>query len=110
VFALIALLLITPFLWKVHPFYQIALIGQVVMYSLAIFGWFFRRNGLGRSKLFSLPFYFCMVNAACLLAVGNILRGRQIDRWEPQRVETSVSSKDKPQPTAVSSSPEKSSS
>ena len=32
--------------------------------------------------------YFCMVNAACILAVLNVLRGKRIDSWDPQRDST----------------------
>jgi hypothetical protein len=32
-----------------------------------------------------LPAFFCFVNAASLRAVWNVVSGRRIDRWEPQR-------------------------
>ena len=41
--------------------------------------------GGGRSKVFSLPSYFCLVNAAALAAAWNVVRSRRIDLWEPQR-------------------------
>jgi hypothetical protein len=38
-----------------------------------------------RIKILTIPYFFCLVNAAVVLATLNILRGQQIKRWEPQR-------------------------
>jgi hypothetical protein len=40
---------------------------------------------LGRRKAFMLPAFFCFVNIAAIRATWNVVRGRRIDRWEPQR-------------------------
>ena len=40
---------------------------------------------LGRVKLLTVQFYFCMVNVAALQATVNIIRGNRILLWEPQR-------------------------
>jgi hypothetical protein len=32
-----------------------------------------------------LPAFFCFVNAAATRAIWNLVLGRRIDRWEPQR-------------------------
>jgi hypothetical protein len=37
------------------------------------------------AKLLAVPFYFCMVNVAALVAVANLLRGRRVELWKPQR-------------------------
>jgi cellulose synthase/poly-beta-1,6-N-acetylglucosamine synthase-like glycosyltransferase len=42
-------------------------------------------GGRTRSRLLALPAYFCLVNAASLRAVWNLVRRRRIDRWEPRR-------------------------
>ncbi len=85
VFPLLALFLISPFLWKAGFLYQMATIGQVAFYGCALLGWWLKGNRFGRKKIFTIPFYFCMVNAASLIAIINVVRGRQIKHWEPQR-------------------------
>jgi hypothetical protein len=62
-----------------------ATIGQFAFYGCALLGWRLKGNRFGRKKIFTIPFYFCMVNAASLIAIINVVRGRQIKHWEPQR-------------------------
>ena len=85
VFPLLMLLLLSPFLWKTGFIYQMATIGQAAFYCCALFGLLLHGTRFGRKKIFTIPFYFCMVNAASLVAILNVLRGRQIKHWEPQR-------------------------
>lgn len=85
VYPIVLLFFVTPFLWKTGLFYQIGTIGQLVFYSLAIFGLLLDGTRFRRLKIFSIPFYFCLVNVAALTASLNVLRRRQIKRWEPQR-------------------------
>ena len=85
VYPLLALLVVSPFLWHGGLFYQLSTVGQVVFYGSGTVGALLRNTRLGRSKLFALPFFFCMVNFASLLASLNILRGHRIERWETQR-------------------------
>lgn len=85
VFPLLTLLLITPFLWSHGLFYQIALIAQLGFYGCALIGMWLEGKRVGLLKLFTLPFFFCLVNVACLLATWNVVNGRRIERWEPQR-------------------------
>ncbi len=62
---------------------------QTWFYLTAVLGLLARSSRLGRNKLFALPAFFCMVNAAALVALFNTIRGRRIDRWQPKRpVET----------------------
>ena len=67
---------------------QMATLGQLAFYALAVAGLRWRR--LDRWRVLTLPSYFCMVNAACVLATLNVVRGRRIDRWEPQRASTAA--------------------
>jgi cellulose synthase/poly-beta-1,6-N-acetylglucosamine synthase-like glycosyltransferase len=85
VFPLLLLLLVSPLLWSRGLLYKLATIGQVLFYGCGLIGWLFGGTRVGRLKVFSIPFFFCMVNAASLIAALNILRGRRIDLWEPQR-------------------------
>jgi cellulose synthase/poly-beta-1,6-N-acetylglucosamine synthase-like glycosyltransferase len=88
VFPLLLLLLVSPLLWSRGVLYKLATFGQAVFYSCGLVGWLFGGTRIGRLKIFSIPFFFCMVNAASLIATLNIVRGRRIDLWEPQRQET----------------------
>jgi cellulose synthase/poly-beta-1,6-N-acetylglucosamine synthase-like glycosyltransferase len=85
VYPLLILLIVTPLLWEAGWLYQLAMIGQLAFYSFAFIGMLLDGTRFRRLKFFTIPFYFCLVNAAALIASLNVLRGRQIKRWEPQR-------------------------
>lgn len=88
VFPLLLLLVTSPFLWSRGLFYQVMTVGQLLFYGLAAAGWALANTplrGLKLLKLLTIPFYFCLVNYAALLATLNVLRGNRIERWEPQR-------------------------
>lgn len=85
VFPLIQLFLASPFLWQKGPLYQLVLIGQCGLYGLGGLGYILKDTHVGRFKIFNLPFFFCMVYAASLVAAVNILRGHRIELWQPQR-------------------------
>jgi cellulose synthase/poly-beta-1,6-N-acetylglucosamine synthase-like glycosyltransferase len=72
---------LAPLSW----FYAAAAAGQALFYGLGGLGWMLRRTAVGHGKVLCLPFYFCMANAACAIAVAQALGGRRIDRWQPQR-------------------------
>ncbi|HEU4673337.1 MAG TPA: glycosyltransferase family 2 protein [Candidatus Limnocylindrales bacterium] len=65
--------------------YRLALAGQVGVYGLGVVGLVAARGGRRGSRLVALPAYFLVVNGAALVALWNLVRGRRIDRWEPQR-------------------------
>lgn len=85
VFPLLVLLVTSPFLWSKGLFYQLVTLGQALFYGFAALGWVMDKTRSRRLKIFTIPFYFCMVNYASLLAALNVLRGNRIERWEPQR-------------------------
>jgi uncharacterized membrane protein YjjB (DUF3815 family) len=66
-------------------FYRGVTLAQAVAYAFAAVGLAFGRTRLGRKKIFALPAFFVLVNAASVRALSNLLRGRTIDRWEPAR-------------------------
>ncbi len=86
-FPLLILFLVSPFLWNANLFYQLATIVQVVFYSCAILGYLLDETRFRQMKILTIPLYFCMVNAAALVAIINVLRGHQIKQWEPHRQE-----------------------
>ncbi len=85
VFPLLLLFFLNPFLWRTDVFYQLAMIGQSVFYGFGLLGLLLDGTRFRRLKIFAIPFYFCLVNAATLVATINMLRGQQIKQWEPQR-------------------------
>ena len=90
VFPLLLLFVTSLLLAWTGPFYALAAVGQAAFYAAAALGFFVRRSRKRILKLASLPFYFTMVNVASMIAVFNIMRGSQIARWEPQRVEAAA--------------------
>jgi cellulose synthase/poly-beta-1,6-N-acetylglucosamine synthase-like glycosyltransferase len=89
---LIVLLVVNPFLWNQGLFYQVTMLLQIAFYGCALLGWRLANTKLGNLKLFSIPYYFCMVYVAALIATLNIVRGRRIDRWQPQHQNVKVAS------------------
>lgn len=87
VIPLLLLLPASPLLWNQGWFYQAALAAQLVVYGCGLLGFVLSNSRWGKMNFFSIPFFFCMVNFASLLAAWNIIRGHRIERWEPQRRE-----------------------
>ena len=85
VFPLLLLLLTSVALWSAGSFYRFACIVQLGFYGCATAGWVLVGTRWERHKLLSIPYFFCLVNTAALVATVNVLRGRRIDLWEPQR-------------------------
>jgi hypothetical protein len=92
VLPLAAILFATPWLWDAGPFYRGAALAQAAFYAAALLGAVLPPASALRSpwlrrgaKLLALPAFFCLVNAAAGLAALNVVRGRRIDSWEPQR-------------------------
>ena len=91
VIPLLILFLVSPFLWFKGWVYQLALLAQIGFYGSGLLGMALSGTRLGRhlppplGKLLGIPFFFCMVNAASLLATLNVLRGHRIELWETQR-------------------------
>lgn len=56
---------------------------QLSFYSLAFVGAKIHRNTSRTSKLLTIPFYFCLMNFAVLLALVSVLKGERITCWLP---------------------------
>ena len=68
------------------PLYALAALAQLAAYGAAALGTFAPRSAIGRHKVAALAAFFVMVNTASLDAFLGVLRGRRIERWDPQRV------------------------
>lgn len=82
-FFLIGILIANLFLLS-NSFYQLTLWCQIVFYSLALIGCLLRK-GPQAWKIFTLPFYFCLVNAAAMWGIIQFVLGRKKAVWEPVR-------------------------
>jgi cellulose synthase/poly-beta-1,6-N-acetylglucosamine synthase-like glycosyltransferase len=62
-----------------------AAFGQAAFYLLAFAGLLTRKTSWGRLKFLYIPFFYCMANAAALMAMVKLVAGRRIELWQPQR-------------------------
>jgi len=62
------------------PFYRVLLGAQIAFYALAAAGAFRGGHWLGL-RLLKLPYYFCMINAAYLVALFRLVTGSGRVRW-----------------------------
>lgn len=76
---------ITPWLWGNGWLFQAAAIAQLGFYGAALGGLMWSQTGRRVPKPLAIPLYFSMVNAAVLVAAANVLCGRRINRWNPDR-------------------------
>lgn len=84
-FFLIPLLLSNAALAWRTPAFRAVLLLQVLFYASALAGFALRRTRVGRWRLFAIPYYFCLVNAAALLGVLSIVRGERLRAWAPRK-------------------------
>src|SRR3972149_5591232 len=69
-FLLIALFLTNLFLYS--SFFKFTLYGQIGFYGAALAGAFFKEK---TGKVFSIPFYFCLINFAALMGIIKYFKG-----------------------------------
>jgi cellulose synthase/poly-beta-1,6-N-acetylglucosamine synthase-like glycosyltransferase len=69
-------------LWDQGLLFRLLAAGQIGFYVAAAAGAVLSMLGVRGGPLLKLPAYFCMVNGASVVALGNALRGRRIDRWQ----------------------------
>ena len=62
-------------------FYAVLFIGQVLFYALALLGSALRDTHAGYWKVFSVPYYFCFVNAAAFVGLVQLMTGRGTTAW-----------------------------
>jgi cellulose synthase/poly-beta-1,6-N-acetylglucosamine synthase-like glycosyltransferase len=83
-FFLVALLASNAALAGDSALFRILLVGQLCFYAAALLGARLRRTRAGRSRILTVPYYFCLVNAAALLGVLSIARGERLAAWTPR--------------------------
>ena len=60
------------------PAYRVLLVLQIAFYLLVVLGGIWQL----RPKILRLPYYFCMINAATLVGIYRVVRGRQDLVWK----------------------------
>jgi len=85
VFPLLVMAVTAPLLWSQGLGYLLLVAGELAFVVSAAMG--FGLGSLGRRtpKLLSIPLFFCLINAAVLAAVWNLVRGKRIVVWNPHR-------------------------
>jgi hypothetical protein len=87
VFPMLVLAIVGPALWNDGSLYRVAALFLWAICGAGALASVLSGTRLGRLKVLAIPFFFCMVYAASMLAAFNIVRGRRINLWEPQRAE-----------------------
>jgi len=82
-FFMIAMLATALLLWK-SPLFRLAILLQLAFYVMAISGWVLQHRQKNFT-LFSIPFYFCLVNVASLMGCFKCIRGDLSGVWTPPR-------------------------
>ena len=65
-----------------RPFFAFLFALQVVFYILALGGWLFDLAGRKGSAVFTMPYYFLLVNIAAVIGVFQACIGRRFAVWE----------------------------
>lgn len=82
----VTLLAITaPLLWRHGWLYKLATLGQVAFHGAAAAGYLLRGKRVARIKPVKAALGFDMSNVAALIALSNVIRGKQQSNWVPQR-------------------------
>ncbi len=67
------------------PIYALSVGAQAGFYTLAAVGWLLRSSRFGRSRIVAVPFFFCLANAAALVGLIDVVRGKRVAAWQPKR-------------------------
>ena len=70
-------------LWDAHPAYSVLFVLQVTFYLLAGLGHALSSRGREFAPA-TVPYYFCLLNLACLHAFGRLVRGQKQALWQPR--------------------------
>ncbi len=84
-FFLIAAFISNMFLLGHHPVFDVAFVGQCLLYTLALIGCALTNLGFRRLGPLAFPYYFLLVNTAVLIAILKSITGERYVVWEPAR-------------------------
>lgn len=66
------------------PLYVATMTLQLLFYALSIIGWRLQAHP-GMPRIFSVPYYFCLVNLASAVGIVDAFRGRTYTTWATSR-------------------------
>jgi cellulose synthase/poly-beta-1,6-N-acetylglucosamine synthase-like glycosyltransferase len=78
-------LLLTNIFLVNEPIYRAILLLQIVFYGFAVLGYFINRIHGRKFKIFTYPFYFCLIHVASVLSLLEIIKGKKRIVWETNR-------------------------
>ncbi len=78
------LFLSNAFAMQVHSLFILLLVGQVLFYCLALWGFRRTRQLKTLPMLLYIPYYFCLLNYTSLGAFVLFIRGKKIVMWKPR--------------------------
>lgn len=78
---LCGILLASAMLWR-HPFFAVLLVLQALFYGLALIGWALNLGNRQGGAIFTMPFYFLLVNIAAMTGVFQACTGKRFAVWE----------------------------
>ena len=67
-----------------ETFYLLLFSAQLLFYGMALAGWFLENKKI-KSKIFFVPYYFCMMNYAVFMGIGRYFAGKQNAAWEKSK-------------------------
>ncbi len=82
---LLSLFATSIFLSGESEFFSWAMVAQLLFYIWAGISYMLRNTQIGQSNIFYMPFFYCLANAASLVAIFKLLSGTRIELWQPQR-------------------------
>lgn len=74
-----------PFLWSQGIVFPMFVVGEAACLLAAGIGLGLGAIGRKSPRVLSIPVYFCLINAAVLAAVWNVICGKRIVVWNPHR-------------------------
>jgi cellulose synthase/poly-beta-1,6-N-acetylglucosamine synthase-like glycosyltransferase len=77
------------FLWQQSAWYGFMSGAQILFYLLALAGWA-QAQRTPISKIFYVPYYFCLINYASLLGILSYYRGQTFTMWQTVREPSAV--------------------
>ena len=78
---MVGLLISNIAIFQSHSFYQLAAFGQFAFYSAAFAG---ARLPSVSTPVIVAPYYFCLLNISCVIALYKYLKGEKIVIWKPR--------------------------
>jgi cellulose synthase/poly-beta-1,6-N-acetylglucosamine synthase-like glycosyltransferase len=67
------------------PLFALLLAGQLCFYGVALLGWLLAGRGGLLGRVTSIPYYFCLVNLASLVALVEVFGGKEYRTWSSSR-------------------------